>query len=312
MNCLAFGALFMLCITGALQTAVRLDSYNIPAFLWSGKSYFSGQNVEVLETVSPSDIQNTLSAITQNVPQQTSLTNYISSQASKPEIVLVYVVSQMRTDQITQFGKNGGAFSQVKQAVETSASSLVVPYVASTEAVSFIDGLVHDFGKDTKVIVAKSQDSEFISSPRAQDVDIADLENYLKSHTELFNNGKTDVVVVYFDISYPASDFAKADQVIGKVRAVAEKESNGNFVAVFTANKPDGSHVQKVFGTQHNRIKARDFNDPGSWWPYLIWDVIVGVIPLLIILWVAIYCLCLLQTPTKFEGGTRGNTGKNL
>jgi len=301
-----FGTLLLVLCASSWQSTVNLDSFNIPAFFWSGQNCFSGKNVEVLETVTPLDIQNTLSTIIQQQQRQNALSAYTKN--VEPEIVVVFVASKMRTDQVSQFGaihQNGGAFSQVKQAVENSVSSLVVPYVAATESSTFIGDLVHGFSKTTKVVVAKSRGSEFISSPRAEDVDITELVNYLESHPELFNNGETDVVVVYFDIVDPATDLPSADNVVGQVRAVVEKESNGKFVAVFTADRPDGTNVQKVFGSTHNRIAARDFTDPDSWWPYLIWDVIIGVIPLIIILFIGIWCLCDLQTPARFEGGQR-------
>jgi hypothetical protein len=288
----------------------------VPTFLWSGSSTFKQSSFQLLDEVSADDISGVVNKFVGEDKQvEDSLLGHMND-ASSPEVVAVFVYDQLRTEQVselsgaTDLDSNGGAFSNLKAALDSSRSSLSVPYTRGSEG-SFVNKLRPAVQGATLV-------SGFEHFSEGEIVSINDL---LSRFNELASNGVPDLLVVNLGTLSPAQD-----ELLGKVCKSLNEMTQGNFVAVVTADSTSimEDHIQRSFETtQHaqreqiahrRRLQAKKEapKDPGAcggdgtcdYDIPITTNILVGLIVgavLLIIFLVGFNCLFALQTPRKFD-----------
>jgi len=113
------------------------------------------------------------------------LAKYFNNDA-KPEILIIFVEPELRSEQIPILAHsyktqpNGGAFSNLKRLVETSRSSLVVPYVSSegfSIASSIADNLIAGLPSSSSIVVVG--DTVTLSSSKIVKISMSSLMSKL-------------------------------------------------------------------------------------------------------------------------------------
>jgi len=245
-----------------------------PLFLWSNIPYFQGKNNQVKTLTPVESIQETL----QN-------SGFISK-TQKPETVIVFVqpnlndfvkISAARTSK-----PDGGAFANLKKLVETSTSSVVIPYVLpkegsiSTHVVESLKSMIDG----TTTIVSKKFDQE--------------------EFKKTSNNGLTDLIIVHFN-----GQFAEEDLLLNEYISMI---SSSTYVSIFTANesKDDNKVINKRFSqndvrTLSKRLSQEDYTSSGNIWNRSIVTGLVLMVPFIIILIVGLRCGFDIQSEINFE-----------
>jgi len=171
---------------------------------------------------------------------------------------------------------NGGKFVNLKKLIETSSSSIVIPYVDASTVASFIPDL-----KNAKATV----------------MTVEQFKNALT--TMNWNNGVTDIVIVQFE----NADYIVHDSLLATVDKAMKSTS---YVAVLTsasepipeANYPIFATV-RVSNTSNNNYTNTTSED---YWPDGIVEGLLIMIPFLVILFIGVCCTFSVQSGLKFEG----------
>jgi len=275
-------------------------------FLWSNKNFFTGSNIQELNSHSARDIINGLQQ------KSSPLSQFFNSDASKPELIVLFVEPKLSTVQIPTLANayetqpTGGAFVNLKKYVETSESSLVVPYVISSSAASQIISALSTQVKNVYVI-GESSISQAIT------ITLSDLQN---KNWEALNNGVTDLVVVQFsshavdmsDESAIHNLYAADDKIVGEVMEAVESV---NYVAILASDAVSATADNSspdIYATRSEHIKAfeRQFSQDGdvlytTYWPDGVIEGLVVMAPFLGILFIGICCTFQLQSDLKFD-----------
>jgi len=245
-----------------------------PLFLWSNIPYFQGKNNQVKTLTPVESIQETL----QN-------SGFISK-TQKPETVIVFVqpnlndfvkISAARTSK-----PDGGAFANLKKLVETSTSSVVIPYVLPKEgsiSTHVIESLKSMIDGTTTIVSKKFDQEEFKKTS---------------------NNGLTDLIIVHFN-----GQFAEEDLLLNEYISMI---SSSTYVSIFTANesKDDNKVINKRFSqndirTLSKRLSQEDYTSSGNIWNRSIVTGLVLMVPFIIILIVGLRCGFDIQSEINFE-----------
>jgi hypothetical protein len=305
----------ILAVFACLAAADSLNSVNIPAIFWSGREYFDGKGVQVLSSIHEGDIEASIDQIihsAQAVDSVNTLGDYLQTQNQAPELLVLFVTPKLRTEQLTHYGS---ALSELKTALGGAESSLLIPYAFADTP--FVEPLLRHLADEgnTVIVAANSQTDSLVQAVSQYNnvkfTLLSALETELQNQQHIFTNGVTDVLVVVLDAKIFPADLVAADALIGKVDAVARKQTNGNYVAVFTSNAPAVGEISKVFAAPQKRLQRfasrRDlsYDDSTTLWPHYIYEAIIVLVVLLIILYTGLSCLCAIDTPQRFEGGVR-------
>lgn len=234
-----------------------ISSLTIPVFMWSGNQLFTVKNEQIVETLTPEDIEYSLySLLNINTnTQNTKLDGLFSKPHGNPEVIVMFVEPELRTDQIPQFGAaytnvaNGGSFSHLKNIVESSQSSFVASYATVGTHFSLLDTpltRVSDAIKEGTIVVAREGESTLFGLlsklSGTKTIQVSDLTSYLTSESQIFNNGVTDLIVVCFEKAMDSSalqaKLGSNDELIGKVSALVEQATGGNYVGIYSGNSP--------------------------------------------------------------------------
>jgi len=245
-----------------------------PLFLWSNIPYFQGKNNQVKTLTPVESIQETL----QN-------SGFISK-TQKPETVIVFVqpnlndfvkISAARTSK-----PDGGAFANLKKLVETSTSSVVIPYVLPKEgsiSTHVVESLRSMIDGTTTIVSEKFDQEEFKKTS---------------------NNGLTDLIIVHFN-----GQFAEEDLLLNEYISMI---SSSTYVSIFTANesKDDNKVINKRFSqndvrTLSKRLSQEDYTSSGNIWNRSIVTGLVLMVPFIIILIVGLRCGFDIQSEINFE-----------
>jgi len=262
-----------------------------PVLMWSNTRFFTGQNIQEIDVVSVGEITAAMRS------QSNSLSSYINKQVT-PEAIFVFVEPKLSSEQMSLLSRahvqkpTGGSLSNLKKFIETSHSSLVLPYVASSNV-----------GKEiVESLKSKGPVHTFNGQP-----DNVQISNYM-------SNGITDIIVVNFnsalvsmlDESAVASNFAADDAAIASWIALAK---GAEYIAIFTANGADSKILDSEMIAEqydHDVVFRDTFTQNGDLlyttnWPVGIVEALIVMSPFLAILFIGICCTMQIQSDLKFD-----------
>lgn len=309
---LVVAAVLALCSVGVAGE----KSATIPLFVWSDKSLFPKQNEQVLDTLTVQDIDDTLQALL----FKTNSKNFIKA-TGNPDSIVLFVESQLQTDQIPHFGgayaasSNGGAFSILKSIVESSKASLVAPYVTAGSQYSLLDSvlarIVRNLGEGS-VLMIREEGSSLLSSVSryhsVQSMSISDVK------ADTFANGVPALVIVCLDKAVNTAQFSSHGATVEAVNQAVSTATSGNFIAMYTGNSAETS-TQWTFGSQQARSMSTYYSvvgdgygnstgngtEPRTYLTGPILEAFMVLIALFTMLFVGLCNLCKLQVPEQFE-----------
>jgi len=300
------------CILSLLCASAAAEKSFVPTWMWSGVSTFKGRNSQLLDQLSTdtisSFINNYVSDASSDLDVQAALKKQTQASGS-PEVVVVFVYDQLRTDQVARLSQ-AGALDKLQSSLAASSSSLSLPYSQSSDG-QFINKLSPAARGKT---IASG-----VTFPNAEVVALEDLVSVLEARQEIFTNGVPDLVVVKLGKLTPAQD-----AIMGGVCDLITARSHGKYIALLTANditplveegiqmnfdmpQPAG-HGRRL--TEGDAPKPK--KDAGACGgdgtceypipitPNVLTGLIVGFM-LLIIFLIGFNCLFALQTPRKFD-----------
>jgi len=118
-----------------------------PVFMCSNTYAFTGRNLQEINVVSAENVANF----------ETPISQYITEKKEKAEVMVVFVEPRLLSEQFPLVAlsydekPNGGAFGNLKKLIETSKSSLVIPYTSAhtvgTEIINTISTSIPSKGK---------------------------------------------------------------------------------------------------------------------------------------------------------------------
>jgi hypothetical protein len=181
-----------------------------------------------------------------------------------PEVSVVFVAEGLETEGVRE---HGAALRTLEKLLKSSKSSLTVPFTEAQQGVRLFE--------------------------RATRVAGAEAEAYFKAHASLFSNGAPDVVVVELAHAAGASvpdRLASYDALVGRVTAVVDSASRGNYAALLTGAHGGAARRLSIVsqaGYIHNT-------------PALLTAQVIMLMLILIFLG-GFCCLFNLQTPKRFD-----------
>jgi len=309
-----------------LCSATSIVDTSIPLFVWSGNQIFSQHNEQTLQTLTDQDIENSLEALLLNTEGKT----FINDIQGTPEVVIVFVEPQLHTDQIPHFASaystspNGGAFSSLKNIIESSKASLVAPYVTASNQYSLVDALLARVSskltpKGTVLIVRDAGSAQFLlelSSLPHQTATTSELKG-----SNLFTNGVADLIVVSLPFADNVELFKAHDELIGALSQMVSTATSGNFVGMYTGNAIISSDIITTFEdpnadlhrpyylstrywssvTVDTTNATSNTSSPRTYLTGPILETFMVVIALITMIFVGMCNLCKLQVPETYE-----------
>jgi len=287
-------------------------AFTSPLFLWSNANYFVGQNVHINELVSAEEVFRSVKG------DSSSFGKYLKQGSQLPEVIVVFVEPELRTEQFPMLADayalhpNGGAFSKLKGTLESYASSsVVIPYSHSTSSrstSSIVASLIASLPSGASVTIAKNAGSSVLSDlngvDRATYVTLEQLKDIATNNWKILSNGVPDLVIVGFES--PAVHPENLE-VVSKSYAADDAYMNtlllslgGNYVAVFTADKPVAEHVKQSRAIRSLEQLAAVSSDD-SIFPKEVIEALIVMIPFLFILSIGICCTFGVQSNLKFD-----------
>jgi len=319
----------------------------LPAFFWSSSGYFPSKNQQYLETLNEKDIESiltTLLGLPSNSNSKTlSIIRGVRDETNVPEVFLFFIQPKLRTEEMSQLSYVDNneeiPFSNLNTRMTGLSTGLVMPYVYLSDG-STISGSIINAATLLLKFSPSSQIFQINSSPLFRSLPsstLMTLNTFLnRKETDIFHNGVTDLVIVNFGDKTSAQkklQYASDDMVVGQLHDKVNEETDGNFIACFSANMPSASPFHKVFyeteiermwktydkrsniekslpnseSTHEEMIKtyylAMNSSDAiyPTYFPPVMVEVILVILVLMIILCAGLCCLTDLQTPQRFE-----------
>jgi len=310
-------------ITASILFAVLVYSsaqnliFTTPVLFWGNTDFLSTQNVQVIDITPVREIGKSFTSKSQ------SLSQYFKA-SSSPELVVVYVESQLGTDQFSKLSEayrahpNGGALSHVKSLVETSRGSLILPYVQAEGSSAIAPTLLSDVQRyllkpQSSVYVAyqESRKNGPVDLNKAEKVTWDQLQTLAKNaNWNVYQNGVTDLVVVYLTGGTSDDEIeavTRDDAFIGALNALLDK-AKVSYVSVLASEESFSSpSVKAMFPTSNHRALERfeqqfqqDSQDdllPGD-----LVEALLVMAPFLVILFIGLCCICQVQSELQFGG----------
>jgi len=283
-----------------------------PVFMWSNTKAFTGQNIQEINVISA----RSLSKFTQT---ESPISKYLTK--IETEVIVLFVEPFLSSEQIPLLAQaysetpNGGAFSNIKKLVETSRSSLVIPYTTAASIGSEMirsliaalptEGSVYNVVENLKTDVDSNQ---FTVSEL--------MEKLGNPNWTPLKNGVTDLIVVYFnapsivsnyDDSAARAQYEKDDHTVG---AITEALANIDYLAIFTSDisafqfesysqrsSYNGPHIkafEQKFSQDYNTLYYTN-------WPDGIIQALLVMTPFVGILFLGICCTFCIQSELKFD-----------
>lgn len=250
-------------------TATLALSYS-PAFFWTGSRDLNlGYRARHLNEATGEDLERAVAALLGQPGNQGGvLLEKAPAKGQSPEVQLVFLLEGLDTEDVRN---DGAQMRQMNGFLQQSASSLTVPFTTRSQAHPTI------FEKAARV--------------RGEHVDL-----HFASHPELFNNRASDLVV----IEHSAPDLASHDEFIGHVCHHVSEATNGNYAALVTGSKlPVEVPRRRLATVQPTGVKLMITRD-------LLAALMVSFL-LFIIFICGLCCLLSMQTPRKFEDGSKAS-----
>jgi len=306
--------LFSFCaILYLISNVISFPSSTAPLLLWSNTNFLSGVNKQIVDILDVSNAEGSF--------QDTK--EYFFN--AVPELLIVFVEPQLTSEKLSLLTdshipqSNGGSFSNLKRLVENSKSSIVYPYVTTSDfntvATSLITSLMRNLQETASIVVAGDTTSS-MKIFRGKAVTSYSLEQLkeklaLNKDWNLLTNGITDLLVIKFNSpSFNLADeanlqkiYATDDQLLSTIDAILNDIS---YVAMFTSDSSSiHSTVETSFPQSHpvlTRFEKRfQQTVDDSNWPDAIVQALLVSIPLLIILSIGLVCTFSVQSDLKFD-----------
>jgi len=284
-----------------------------PVFMWTNTNAFQAHNIQEISVVSPQQINDALNH------KENTISKYFTKDSEQTELIVALVEPKVSSEQVPllahsyQSKPNGGAFSNLKRYVETSKSSIVLPYTSvASEGVatnlinslsSSIKGSVYTVGKST---VAKSTQ-----------MSLADLTDKLSGNSWApLNNGITDLLVIYFaspsvdsmvDDSSVHDRYQSDDVTLGQV---VDSLISLNYLAIFTSDVTSADSSVRSQKRDNEAATLQEFEKAYrqtqgtlyfTYWPGPIIQGLIVMLPFLGILLFGVCCTFQLQSDFKFD-----------
>jgi len=213
-------------------------------------------------------------------------------------------------------------FNRLRNAIKSSRSSASCPYVTASEYFPVSDVLsqtandLSTTSPSSSIFLvndaASGNSQKFADQTGAITKTLLQFLEEISLGNPIFSNGVTDFVAVYFSHkdAQDAKSLSEDDAYIGSVHQIINAQTNGNYLAMFTADTPEGPHLRRVRATEDTDSSSVDevlmaMNDGTGFWasyfPIQVVEVILVSFLLLGILLVGVVCMLQMQTPQRFE-----------
>jgi len=305
---MAFSSFLILQILLSILQALAYQATS-PALLWANYNFFSVKNMENSNLVQVEDLQNA-----------------ITNGNQLPEIAVIFVEPKLGTEQFSVLadagteGGNGGAFSNLKQFVSDSASSMIFSHVNSEStgiATSVINNLVGSVGSTILVRDDLAMLSDIAAKKGVRTMSLSTFHSELKlnNYNQLLHNGMTDLIVICFGAASPASPVAEQEQkftVDDKfIASTIEALQSSRYMAAFLSEQPftavkstlpsffTGKMIQQALPGNTNFTMQ---NSQGSdYWPDTVMMALIILVPFVTIGTIGFCCALQLQSDFKFD-----------
>mmetsp|Transcript_19999 Transcript_19999/g.22257 ORF Transcript_19999/g.22257 Transcript_19999/m.22257 type:complete len:309 (-) Transcript_19999:151-1077(-) len=199
-----------------LAALVASQQFDVPVLVWSGQQYspFNHDKAPVSQATYTNYFDNLL--------ETSRLTTLASKSASAPEVIVIYMHEELRTDQVTNYFANG-VYSNLQTAIKNGASSTSASGPSGPSLLRLIPKI------DGTIIYAGRGDP--FGAAVETSITIDELEAHLIDNSGIFADGSTDLIIIRFKTKY---DQLSSDEIVGKVNTLISKETS-QYVSVFTA-----------------------------------------------------------------------------
>jgi len=263
---------------------------SFPVHMWSNTKYFDGQNIQVAELASSSDVESVFKG-------EGPLGKYLKDGRPQPEAIVVFLEPQ-RAQAPSLGSPNGIVVSQLQETINKGASSISV-HVASPAGASIVMEMIQNLPFGATVTLAKSQNSALLSglSGRAdvQSVTLEQLKDMASAKWDVLSNGVTDLVVVCLD-SEPSNVEAAVQNNNGDYINTLLDSMGSSYLAIYSTAQPAADAVPEYLVSEvQDQVSITE-----DWGSELIQAVIV-MIPFVIILLIGVCCTFSVQSELKFD-----------
>eukprot|EP01103_Thecamoeba_quadrilineata_P005587 TRINITY_DN15363_c0_g1_i1.p1 TRINITY_DN15363_c0_g1~~TRINITY_DN15363_c0_g1_i1.p1 ORF type:complete len:332 (-),score=70.96 TRINITY_DN15363_c0_g1_i1:111-1106(-) len=320
-------ALFHIVLTLSVLCLVAVSTLpttfsTVPLLFWSGENYFPA-NSHNAEIISNSQLE-TLFQKAAGLQSQDSPVPFLNN--NPPEVAIVFVEDKLRTDQFSRFAsahnqESNYVFNRLRNAVKSSRSSASCPYVSASEYFPVSDVLsqtANDLlttSPSSSIILvndaATGNSQKFSAQTGAVTKTLLQFLEEISLGNSIFSNGVTDFVAVYFSHKEGQNEksLSEDDAYIGSVHQIINAQTKGNYIAMFTADTPEGPQLRRVRQSEATEADVDEvlmaMADGSNFWnTYFPIEVILIILTLLLllgILLVGVICMMQVQTPQRFE-----------
>jgi hypothetical protein len=287
----------------------------VPLLVWSGDDYFApgSHNPELISN----EQLETLFQRVAGLKNQDSVIEFVKT--TSPEVVVVFVENKLRTDQFSQYARQGAnehqTFNRLRTAFKSSKTSASCPYVLASEYLPISDVIsqtTNDLlqSSPTSTVYIVNDQTEAATQTQSGVINrslVQFLEDISLGNT-IFSNGVTDFVAIHFspkEETTQATALSEDDSYIGTIHQIINKETNGNYIAVFTADTPQEKSIRRIRATktedENVEFTASVSNFFSTYFPIQVTFALFTFALLIIILLVGILCTMSIQAPQRFE-----------
>jgi len=289
-------ALSVLALIGLAVSSEAI--HTTPVLAWSNARFFQDKQ-QVKEVLNVESLGNLFSGK--------------GSLESKPANIVLFVSAHLNNENFFELAAahslnpNGGVFTNLKNLVESSASSLVVPHVTSTSEGKSSEELIKQLAAsiDGTVTVLSEDGKSSLSIPSTSEK--------ISSFTVSEESAVTNLIVVMFK-AQDLTQFRSDDAI---VEIVCKQLSGSSYVAVFTGNTAKTSSTLKRMPEDapsmtsfHKRYAQENEHTSTNIWNSGVVSGLIISIPFLIILCCGLRCSFAIQSEVKFENQLQSK--KNL
>jgi hypothetical protein len=290
-------------VINALQTT--------PVLVWSERDF--GKET-ISSTFAKEDLSRLISSVAATEPIEQGPFSKLKVGNGKPEVVVLYLQNQLRTDEIQS---NSVAFAPLKRLLDAAKSSVIAPWLQIKSEDDSIDQLIVDAAEQygRVFLVSPVKDSAIFPLLQATDATYQRVSQLELTQQAIFNNGQCELIIVELTGSNHGANNALVVELDNAIKA-----KTTNYVAIFTAQRTtpvefnlETQAVDAALAQEKEHGYARryvfqnvDVNDTTNgttngtmeedwtvWFPYWFWE---GLLFGIIFVWIAICGLSLLMS----------------
>jgi len=194
---------------------------------------------------------------------------YFANSHAAPEVVVAFVYTELSSASASRLvgaydatvssaaarGHTGGALAYARSAMAGAASSLTAPFYTPTAAVSDQVVALHNSLTHNAKVFATQIDADSSSSGSTESLSgCAALLGEMDEHPAMYADGRSDLVLVKLAAYQPH------DTCVQTVSEHVRTRTNGNFVALLSADSAFAFPVQSVFVENEKRAFSPQLN----------------------------------------------------